>query len=147
MTELREQVTLVHWSRETVASEEQILALAKQTFEANNAALMQVLAKDRQLLQEREATLRDMTLAAYRETGSKKPGPGVAIRVVTRLEYDADKALEWARAHDAALMLDRKAFEGIAKSGSIGPDIVKRYEDATATIATELGAALREATV
>ena len=125
---------------------QQTWALIRERFETEHAALIADLTAANSAAAIAEAELRRLALESYASTGNKKPGPGVAIRVVTRLEYDAGAATQWAYEHRTALTLDRKAFEGIAKSGSIGPDIVKRVKEATATIATDLAAALGEVT-
>ena len=85
---------------------------------------------------EAETLLRELTIKAYNETGSKAPAPGVGIRVTTKLEYDLDVALTWAHAHNMALALDKKAFEKIALASPI--DFVTQSEEPIATIATEL---------
>ena len=92
---------------------------------------------------EAEQVLRDMTLQAFKTTGNKAPAPGVGIRVITKLLYDAGRAFEWARQHGLALKLDTSAFEKIAKADK--PDFVEITEEPTATIATDLSKVLEEA--
>ena len=83
-----------------------------------------------------EATLRELALQAYQETGSKTPVDGVGIREMTRLEYNPVTALAWATEHRIALALDKKSFEGIAKTTPLG--FVMVTKEPQATIATNL---------
>jgi len=89
-----------------------------------------------------ETLLRELTVKAYNETGSKTPAPGVGIREVTKLEYDPKEALKWAMSHQIALSLDKKSFEGFAKATPL--DFVEVKTEPQATIATDLNKALEE---
>jgi hypothetical protein len=51
------------------------------------------------------------------------------------LVYDAAEALEWAKAHDMALALDKKAFETIAKASPL--PFVTVEESVTVTLPTD----------
>lgn len=84
-----------------------------------------------------EETLREMTLAEYERTKDKHPAPGVGIKVGTRLDYNEHDAFAWAVVHEMALSLNRKSFEAHAKISQL--DFVTITEEATATIATDLG--------
>lgn len=55
-------------------------------------------------------------LEEYNETGKKKLSGGVGIRVSSRLDYDKDKALDFAKEKDMFLALDAKGFEAAAAS-------------------------------
>ncbi len=92
---------------------------------------------------EAETELRTLALAEYERTGNKQPGPGVAIRVVTKLDYDPQEALAWAIKHLVALQLDRRVFESLAKTAA-GPAFVVTISEPQATIASDLGKALGE---
>jgi len=83
-----------------------------------------------------EGKLREMALEVYAGTGDKAVAPGVGIRVMTKLSYDAKEALNWAMHHELALKLDSTAFEKIAKTNNI--PFVTITEEPSATIATEL---------
>jgi hypothetical protein len=113
-------------------------------------------AKNRVLLDEQQGTklalgaaeerLRDAALADYEETGSKAPGPGLGIRVVTDVVYEVAQALTWAKEHGLALRLDNKQFETLAKADPLSvAEVAVLAEHPQATIATNLDAALQEA--
>ncbi len=89
---------------------------------------------------EAEDRLRELTLAIYQETGNKKPCEGVGIREITKLDYDPKEALKWAMSHQIAISLDKKSFEGFAKTTPL--DFVKISVEAQATIATDLSKVL-----
>lgn len=96
-----------------------------------------------------EDAAKKLAEAIYETTKEKKPVDGVAIKVMTRLEYDDDAALAWARQTGMAIIpesLDRKALERIAKATPLPFVTVK--EEGTAQLAADLSAYLpRTATV
>ena len=83
-----------------------------------------------------ETKLRELALLTYSETGDKAVAPGVGIRVMTRLSYEAQTAMEWAMEHKLALRLDSSVFEKIAKTSNL-PFVIITEEPQT-TIAAEL---------
>jgi hypothetical protein len=98
-------------------------------------------------VRELEVLLRDLVTAYYDcdPEKNKKPFAGVGIRVGTLYTYKHEDAFEWAVEHKAALQLDRKAFEQVCKT-DLKPGFVTVQEVPTATIATDLSAALKEVT-
>ncbi len=90
---------------------------------------------------ESENEVRSLAIDEYVFVGDKHPAPGVDIRVTKRFNYDAGAALAWAKQHDMALALDKKAFEKLA---AVSPESmpVTVEEVPTATIATNLAAKL-----
>jgi len=81
-----------------------------------------------------------MTLLAFYQTGDKAPVKGVGIREMTKLEYDAGVAFNWALEHKMAVKLDVSAFEKIAKASPLA--FVKTYQEPIATIATNLSSVI-----
>jgi hypothetical protein len=79
------------------------------------ADLLQAEIVHKQAMHQAETALRTLAVARYHATGNKSLAPGVKIREITRLQYDAQEALTWAIAHQLALTLDVKAFEQLAK--------------------------------
>jgi hypothetical protein len=89
--------------------------------------------------------LHELALSDFRATGSKKPHPGVGIRVSTKLVYDQGVALDWAKTNlPAALVLDTKTFEAFVKATTVPVTFVSELQIASATIATDLSAYLQE---
>jgi len=101
-----------------------------------NQTLFDNESKSKTICQDAEATLRELTLIAYAETGNKAPAPGLGIREVTKLEYDTKVAFTWAVEHTMALRLDTSAFEKIVKASPL--DFVTVSQVPQATIATQL---------
>ena len=93
-------------------------------------------------LMEQEQTLRDTVVPVYQQTGNKAPAPGVGVRIITELAYEPAQALDWAKSHEMALALDKRAFESIAKVQCL--EFVRRVMVPQATIATNLDKALAE---
>lgn len=122
--------------REAEARLRQALNEKRMAFDAANADAITAL---RQACEDRgdlEGQLRALILSEYEQTGSKKPAPGLGVRVVTKLLYHPSDALRWAREHDLAIKLDVPAFEKIARSTEL--PFVRTTQEATATISPDL---------
>ena len=87
-------------------------------------------------ISETEVEIRKLAVQEYMETKEKKLAFGIGIRVVKKLDYDNEQALNWAKHHELALALDKKAFEKIVKVDP--PSFVEISEEAQATIPREL---------
>jgi len=112
----------------------------RKEWEAAHAAQQEAVKVAADVMLETMTRLRQYAVSIYAKTGNKTPFPGVAIRSMTRLQYDAAEALKWARHHDVALSLDKGTFEKIAKVTP--PEFVEIIIEPQATIATDLVAAL-----
>ncbi len=103
----------------------------QQVFDDDN----QVLIGHIQDLQERIAgqkdTLREVAEVEYKETMNKQLLGGLGVRVSYPIEYNEEKAFEWAKEHNLCIQLDRKAFEHIAKAQPLG--FVTKQEKVTIT--------------
>lgn len=142
-TSLREQAERTHLFRTAAAEAKARLAEKEAAFQLEHAALIAEVDSMRSVVQEAEYALRTMAETAYKRTGEKHPAPGVGIKVSTVLAYDEVQALAWAREQGAALILDKKGFESIAKVMRL--PFVTKSEVAQATLARDLGAALATA--
>ena len=137
---IEEQARRVLELRDEERKEGEVIRALQAAFEQSIRPKMDGLAQVRGLREEAETQLRTLALAEYARTGNKQPGPGVAIRITTRLEYEQAAALAWANEHSLALQLDRRAFEAIAKTAP--PPFVTTISEPQATIATDLAAVL-----
>ena len=88
-----------------------------------------------------DATVRVQAVAAFRETGEKRPFPGVEVKEETVLEYERDAAFSWAKEHGICLSLDVAAFEKVARDLVI-PDVVLIAKEPKVFIAKDLAKAL-----
>lgn len=141
MGELEEQIRVVAEARkewnEAIKTKD---AAVNEWQDANKGMFLRV--QDSCLwMGEAEAKLRELTLLAYDETGSKTPAEGVGIREVMKLEYDPKEAYKWGIEHKLALTLDKKAFEVIAKT-SEALDFVTITTEPQATISQDLSGVL-----
>ena len=136
MEELEEQIRVVAEARKKSLEVNEVKRLAMDKYLKLNCALYDSADIATQATLVAEATLRELALKAYAETGNKTPAVGVGIREVTKLAYDNGVALDWAKSHSMALSLDKRAFEKIAKADT--PDFVSITTEPQATIATNL---------
>ncbi len=139
---LLEQVKLVSEARNLKQGLEYAKKESYARWEAENKDLLERIVYLNEYVAEAEQKLRELTLRAYNETGSKQPAPGVAVRELTRLEYDVKQALSWAIEHKICLSLDKRAFEGFAKATPL--EFVEVWTELQATIATDLSKILLE---
>lgn len=77
--------------------------------------------------------------------GVKKPMPWYEVKSMVGLVYEAGKALEYAKTSlVAALALDKKAFEAVAKTGNLPTDVVKLVETPKVYIKSDLSELLKQ---
>jgi hypothetical protein len=138
LTALEQQIQKVRELRATMESRTQELHELQVVFNQQHKDLIEAKCEASFDCAQEEARLREMTLAAYQETGSKKPAQGVGIRVTKVLSYDPRTAKEWAMiyGHDNLLDLNRSRFADAAKALAL--DFVRIDDEPQATIAREL---------
>ena len=142
MEELIKSLKNVAWARQELQRATNAKREALATWEEEHADLIGEIKDLSEVTQEYELRLRELTIKAYQDTGNKKPVDGVGIRELTKLDYDPKEALKWALEHRIALSLDKKTFEGFAKTTPL--DFVAVTEELQATIATDLTQYLTE---
>lgn len=135
-TQLREQINVVVLVRSIAKSNKEILEIDRKAWEEANKEQIDLVALTKQDAEEAETKLRELALETYAEVGDKTVAPGIGIRIMTRLNYEAKEAMGWAMEHKLALKLDSSAFEKIAKTSNLS--FVTISEEPQATIATEL---------
>ena len=134
--ELKDQIAIVAAARNLAKAHVATRTEAVRQFQEEHKILFDLAANAIKGQEEAEAHLRTMTLQAYLETGNKQPCEGVAVRILTKLDYNPETAFEWAVNHKMALKLDVTAFEKIAKASPL--EFVTSREEAQATIAANL---------
>ncbi len=140
MDEIRAQAEAVAEARDHYAGAKSLVDDSHKEWLETTAVAHEGLADAQKIMVEAEVKLRDIALAAYLESQDKHPGPGVEIKVRSKLDYDPAKALEWAKEHGLALGLDVRAFEHHAKADPV-PCVVYR-DEATVALATNMRKAL-----
>lgn len=92
------------------------LAQKREEFEDSISDLKTKKAELEDLEKELKQSLSEEALEEYQETGNKKFPGGIAIREEKSVDYEEDKAFEFAKEKGMFLKLDRKAFEKAADS-------------------------------
>lgn len=110
----------------------------REDFEAENRELIQAVEAGKKKVAALKDELRPMALARFEVTGAKKLEGGLGIREKSKLEYDKDKALAWAKEKDLCLALDVKAFE--AGAAGFALDFVEVVKVASVTFPAEVKA-------
>lgn len=90
-------------------------------------------------------TVRAQALGQFLADHNKKPGNGVEIKTFTVLHYNPVEALAYCKSSlPAALSLNVKSFEAVAKTGALPETVVKIAEENRVQIASDLSAYLKE---
>ena len=148
-SKLVEQVIATDLARQGAALIQQRLDAAREDFERENARLIELAANAKGTVAAEEERLRQLAIQEYEESGSKSPAPGVGIKVMRDVAYDAGRALLWAREFGLALKLDAAAFERTVLSqpylANTPLEFVKVTERPQATLAKDLGKAVSDA--
>jgi hypothetical protein len=148
MSEYNELLAKLAAQRLTLATAKELRTVMIRNFEESLTyqAVQGNINKAAQQVDELSDQLRELAMADYKATGSKKPHPAMGIRVSTRLIYDQGVALTWAKTNlPAALVLDTKTFEAFVKASTVPVTFVSEHHIASATIATDLSEYLKEA--
>ena len=85
----------------------------------------------------------ELAIAAYQETGNKKPVPSVTIRVSAKPRYEVAELTEWARDHAPTLLtLDTKLADKIGPSMPGAP--ITMEETVSAAVGRDLSGYLED---
>lgn len=138
MTPLEDQIQKVRELRADLEAKTQEHHELQVAFNQQHKDLIEALCRARNDCAEEEARLRELTLDAYQETGSKKPADGVGIRIVKQLHYDEAEALVWAieSGVESCLALQKTNFNKAAEGLKL--DFVKIEDVLQVTIARKL---------
>jgi len=138
VTPLEDQIQKVRELRADLEAKTQEHHELQVAFNQQHKDLIEALCRARNDCAEEEARLRELTLDAYQETGSKKPADGVGIRIVKQLHYDEAEALVWAieSGVESCLALQKTNFNKAAEGLKL--DFVKIEDVPQVTIARKL---------
>lgn len=92
-------------------------------------------------IDELDTKIREGALEYYKLTGDKKPYEGVGIRVMTKITYDDESALNWCENwYRDALVIDKKMFDKFVRKlpEESLPIFVSIEYQPTATISADL---------
>ncbi len=144
---LTEMVNELARLRDEEANAVETLAVERDAWEIEHAELICRAKTARETAAHLEEQIRAATVEVFQITGDLKPAPGLGIRLVKRLVYDPGGALLWSIQNEQRfLALDKKAFDkyAIEPKNAVRLGFVQVRQEATATIATDLGKALAE---
>jgi hypothetical protein len=138
MAELEDQIQKVRELRTNRLTLQTEVDQLESDLMSRYSALYRELGQANIELKVAEEKLRAATLAAYQETGNKKPAPGVGIRIVKEMIFDEAEAIDWAVDASAknCLKLNTSNFKKVAEG--LGLPFVEIVECPQATIAKEL---------
>jgi len=128
-------------ARELSASTKQAVDDLLAKVRADNVELFTELDLIKERVGEYEDQLRTAGIAYFATTKDKHPVTGVNINDATVIEYDNEKALEWAKKNTnlRLLKLDDTAFKGLAKSKAKPDDMpVTVYSEPKTVLGTKL---------
>ena len=118
--------------REEVEKGNATLQTKREIWEAEHKKEIEELKDKKEIVEHIENLLRPLAIEEYTITREKQLTGGLGIRVMKKLQYEQDKALEWSLNHRLCLQLDKRAFESLAKTQKM--DFVEIKEEITATI-------------
>jgi hypothetical protein len=147
MSEYNELLSKLAAQRLALATAKEMRTEMIQNFEESPTyqAIQANINNVAQQVDELSDQLRELAMADYKATGSKKPHPGMGIRVNLKFVYDPAVALDWAKTElRTALVLDTKAFEAFVKASTVSLPFVEVQQIPSATIATDLSEYLKE---
>ena len=118
-------------SMEELEREKEMLQFKQKLFNTENKSLIDRISDLNNNISECKGVLKENAEAGYFKDSVKKRLGGIGIRCSKVLEYDEKRAFLWAKEKDLCLMLNKKEFEGFAKSGNL--DFVELKEKVIVT--------------
>ena len=126
---LKEDMRLLDESQE-------LLQRKKKRFEEDNIIFIERIKELNERINRYKFIARENAEVGYAKDGVKRRLGGIGIRVSNKLYYDESVALAWAKEKDLCLQLDKKGFEGFAKTGNF--DFVEITEEVGVTFPKEI---------
>ena len=97
--------------QENLDTKKELLKQKKEEFEKENADLLSGIRGLEENVNNTKQKIEEQALTLFESTKEKKMFGGIGIQERIDIQYDADKALEWAKEKDMFLALDIKSFE------------------------------------
>ena len=111
----------------------------KQKFDEENEELLSLRNAKEVEIEELKEHIAEECISDYNETGVKEFQGGLKIRLNNRVNYDPDKALDWAKINMPAVVkqtLDKRSFDKFAKELDL--DFVELKKEPSITYPSEL---------
>lgn len=107
-------------------------------FELENYNTLTQINEAQEAIDQYDKGLRTIAIDHFKATNEKRFDADISVRVTTKLQYEAEKAVAWAE-QNAPIMIvksvDKKAFESLPSTPSL--DFVEVIETPSAVIAKE----------
>jgi hypothetical protein len=114
LAEARSKLAIIKKSRADLQAD--IDALIEEKFGSKTRSLDASIDAAKVEAERLDGQVRTLAVKSFEKDGNQKPHPAVGIGEYTVLEYDTDKALDYARKHiPNAVKLDKTAFKKAAK--------------------------------
>ena len=116
-----------------------VLTKKQNEFETENQALILSIGEYENSCNEVKEIIKVEAIEEYNSSGEKKLLGGIGIRVLTKLKYELDNAMDWAEKNMPAAIIqsiDKKAFEGFAKDKEL--NFVIKEEQISVTFPKEI---------
>ena len=134
--QIREEVSKFLEIRDEEAKLRDTFKILKEQFEEENKELILKINELREKRVIKEENLKQQRCLHYEITKNKSNLHGLGMRIMKKIYYPKDKAMEWALEHKLALKLDEPTFKKIAVAEKI--EFVEVIEEPIATIGAEL---------
>ncbi len=111
----------------------------KEDFETRNQVIIGLIETEKEQEEELKEILRTQAEEEFKEKGIKKLLGGIGIRVLTKLNYEEENAMNWAEGNMPVAIkrvLDKKQFESFAKENKL--EFVFKEEKVTVTFPKEI---------
>lgn len=125
------KIKLLDEQRRSLEEKQSMLKAKLDEFNQQNKDLIELINKIKEDINSNTESIKTFALEEFELTGSKKMYGGIGIRVMQSIDYDKDKAFQWAKEHSLCLKLDDSAFKKIAKTQDI--EFVTVTENPTVT--------------
>jgi len=117
--DIQEEINNLKDSIEAYKLAKEDMRKREETFREENSAAYESLKHSAEKITEMEEIIRTAALKKYTETLDKKYYNGVSVILRTKIDYNKDTALTWAKEHQMCLSLNTKEFESVAKTCEI----------------------------
>lgn len=114
------------------------ISLLRAPFEDSIAAELAAYAEAKVAREQAEEAMRSAALAEWEQTKDRKAIGGAEVKLYDVLDYPDADALAWAKESGLCLVLDKKAFEKVAKATPL-PFVTTRQEPRV-SLASDLSA-------
>ena len=111
----------------------------RDQFHKDNEQLTELIMEEQTIYDSVRGEIKILAEIEFERTGNKKLLGGIAIRILSRLDYKQDAAMLWAKENMPIIIkevIDKKQFESFAKTTEL--DFVEKKEIVSVTFPKEI---------